>query len=305
MRQSACGLILFIVLANAPLAVGQEYTIVRSLRLPAESFVGDPVELRYEIRTTARVSDPPVLPEPTWGVISSARVTERDSGYDLRIVVVPYETGTLALPPLPLGDVVLDGLSLVVSSVLDGRSDVRSIYGPQRLPGTRLAILLAVFGIVIPAAVALYLVGPGRSVINTVLARYRARIPYRNLLRTIDSLKKDIRHDSAREFYTRLVSAIQDFMSSRLGLECRAATSSELTSYLPVFAERCHTEPSVTAPLAEVFSTADQAKFAHIATRRNVRERHLEMCRSLMVHLELSRRRKPSPGRKGRDHVGV
>ena len=313
MRRPVCGLVLvfLLVLAIGPLAVAQEYTIVNSVRLPAESYVGDPVELRYHIRTTARLSNPPALPEPGWGVVGSARVTEQDSGYDVRIVVIPYETGTLALPPLNLGGVVLDGLSLVVSSVLDGRSDVRSIYGPHRLPGTRLALLLALFGIATPVAVTLYLVGPGRSVIGAVRARHRARVPYRNLLRTIDSLEKGIRHESARDFYTRLVSAIQDLMTSRLGRECRAATSSELTSYLPMFAEQCGSQPTVAAPLANIFATADEAKFAHSPTRRKVREHHLEMCRSLIVDLELSRRRKSSPARKSstsrkdRGHVGI
>jgi hypothetical protein len=308
MRLRAFAFVAFFILAPNALisrADAQEYTIVNSVRLPAESFVGDPIELRYHVRTAARMSNPATLPEPVWGAINSVRVTERDAGYDVRIVVVPYETGTLTIPPLTLGGLVLDGLSLVVSSVLEDRSEVRSIYGPQRLPGTRLALLLAVLGVAVPAAIALYLVGPGRSLVSALRAGHRARIPYRNLLRTIDGLEKGITRDSARDFYTRLVASVQDLMTSRLGFECRSATSSELTSYLPSFAERCGAEPDVAAPLAEVFSTADEAKFAHRPTQRNVRERHLRTCRVLVVDLETSRRRKGSSGRKGGDHVGV
>lgn len=308
MKRPTGALVLLLILAAGPLApsaVAQEYSIASSVRLPAESFVGDPVELRYHIRTAARLSNPAALPEPGWGVINSVRVTERDAGYDVRIVVTPYEPGTLTIPPLMLGGAVLDGLSLVVSSVLKSHTDVRSIYGPQRLPGTRLALLVVVFGVAVPAGVALYLVGPGRSVVTALRARHRARIPYRKLLRTIDSLEKGITRDSARDFYTRLVSAIQDLMSSRLGFECRAATSSELTAYLPALAERCGSEPAVAAPLAGIFSTADEAKFAHQPTRRKVREQHLATCRSLVVDMETSRRRRRASGRKDRDHVGL
>lgn len=289
----------------ATVAPAQSYTVVDSVRLPAESFVGDAVELRYTLRTDAELSSPSPPPEVAWGTIESVRVGEGDGQYQVRIVVVPYEPGTLTLPRIQLGGVALEGLSVVVTSVLEEEDDLRSIYGPQRLPGTRLAIFLVALAVVIPGAAALYLVGPGRELIHRIVARHRARVPYRNLMRTIDRLESNIRYDSSRDFYTRLIASIQDLMTSRLGFECRAATSSELQAYLPALAARCGERAAAASPLADVFRTADRAKFAHAQIRRKVRLSHLERCRETIARLETARRR--ARARRGQEveRVGV
>ena len=281
------------------------YTIVDSVRLPAESYVGDPVELRYTLRTPAELAAPATPPNPTWGDVSSIRVVSRGDEYDVRLLVVPYEPGTLTLPPVDLGAIRLEGLSLVVTSVLDEQSELRSIYGPQRLPGTRAALLIAVLVVVIPLAIVLYLIGPGRSLVNAIVERRRARIPYRNLLRTIDRLDASIKRDTAAEFYTSLVYALQDLMTSRLGFECRAATSTELRMYLPALAAQCGADAATAAPLAEILQTADEAKFAHSQIRRKTRTRHLAECRKSVVELEAARRRRRGVKAREGAHVGV
>ncbi|MFW5689621.1 MAG: hypothetical protein ACOC1U_08615, partial [Spirochaetota bacterium] len=244
-------------------------------------------------------------PQPGWGEISSVRVIPADGQYDVRLLIVPYEPGTLTVPRIDLGGLELEGLSVSVSSVLNERNELRSIYGPQRLPGTRLAILLAVLAVAIPGAIALYLFGPGRAMLGLLLERYRARVPYRNVLRTIDRLEATIKQETARDFYTRLVYSIQDLMTSRLGFECRAATSSELRAYLPALAARCASAPVVAEPLVEVIIAADQAKFAHDHVRRKTRLQHLEQCRAVMVELETNRRRQRAAHRKERTRVGA
>ena len=286
-------------------AAAQGYVIVDSVRLPVESYVGDTVELRYRIRTAAMIQPPALTPEPAWGNIESIRIAERDGAYDLRIVIIPYEPGTLTLPPIDLGGIVLEGLNLTVTSVLDEPSDIRAIYGPQRLPGTRAAALLLALAIGFPVALALYVGGAGRVVLRRIRERWRVRIPYRQLLRTIDRLRANIRHDTARDFYIALVTAIQDVMTSRLGSECRAATSTELVARLPLLAQRCGAEPAVVAPLAEIFTVADEAKFAHAQVRPKVRERHLDVARRLMIDLESSRRRLRSERGKERSRAGL
>lgn len=270
----------------------QSYTIVESVRLPAESFVGDPIELRYRVRSALELEAPARLPVPTWGDITSVRVIERGDEYDVRLVVVPFEPGTLTVPPIDLGGVALDGLSFVVSSVGEDRTEVRGILGPERLPGTRLVMLIVVLAVALPLLALLYFAGPGRAVVRRILARRQARLPYRKLLRTIDQLEKNIRYDSARDFYTLLVSALQDLMTSRLGFECRAATSTELTSYLPALAAQCGADAQAADPLAGIFETSDSAKFAGAQIRRKVRLEQLRTCRALMVELESLRRRR-------------
>jgi len=283
------------LLVSVPLGAQDEapasYTLVDSVRLPAESYVGDQVELRYTLRTAADLVAPGTVDDPAWGEIDSVRVFPRGDEYDIRVLVVPYEPGTLTLPAIDLGPIRLEGMSLVVTSVLDDGGELRSIYGPQRLPGTRFAVFLAVLAFVAPLAVALYLSGPGRAVLRRFAERRRARIPHRNLLRTVDRLEATIRHVPANELYTELVHSLQDLMTSRLGFECRAATSSELVTYLPLLASRCGAPAGATAPLVDVLRAADEAKFAHGKIRRKIRLSHLERCRAAAVELESARRR--------------
>lgn len=267
------------------------YTIVDSVRLPAESFVGDAVELRYTIRTNAELTSPAEPPQPSWGEITDVAVFGGDGEWDVRIVLVPYEPGTLTIPRLPLGSISLDGMSVLVASVLDEQSELRAIYGPQRLPGTQLAVVLVALAIVVPAAAALYLLGPGRAVARRLLERYRARIPYRSLMRTLDRLEANLQRDTARDFYTTLIHSIQDLMTSRLDFECRAATSTELVSYLPALAARCGLPARAAEPVRPVLEAADSAKFAHSQIRRRTRSTHLDTCREVFGELEAARRR--------------
>ncbi len=277
---------------TSSVALAQSLTIVESVRLPAESFVADAVELRYRVRSAVELETPLRVPEPAWGDITSVRVVERGDEYDVRLVVLPYEPGTLTIPPIDLGGAVLDGLSFVVSSVAEDRVEIRGIRGPQRLPGTRLVVLAAVLVVALPLLAALYFAGPGRAAVRRILARRQARVPYRRLLRTIDQLEKNVRYDTARHFYTELVGAVQDLMTGRLGFDCRSATSTELTSYLPALAAQCGAEARAAGPLAKIFEAADNAKFAGAQIRRKTRLEQLQLCRELMVELESLRRRR-------------
>lgn len=288
---AALAVLLFLLPASVR---AQSYVIADSVRLPAESFVGDSIELRYTIRTEAGLQAPTEPPTPDWGEIEWVRVVARDGEYDLRILITPYEPGTLTLPRLDLDGIELDELSVTVTSVLGESAELRSIYGPQRLPGTHLAILLVVLVVVVPGVLTLYFLGPGRSVLRALAARHRARVPYRNLLRTLDRLEANIKRVTSRDLYTSLVVALQDLMTSRLGFDCRAATSTELRGYLPLLAARCGTEPDRLAPVAEVLDAADTVKFAHGQVRRKVRLRHLAECREAMIELEANRRRMKS-----------
>ena len=94
------------------------YTVVENTRVPVNSYVGDEVEIRLVVRTTSELaeplSDPVVVPQPNWGVIKSVRVTPRGEDSAIRNVVVPFEPGTVVLPPISVGGIELTGLSIVV-----------------------------------------------------------------------------------------------------------------------------------------------------------------------------------------------
>ncbi|TFH05509.1 MAG: hypothetical protein E4H09_01895 [Spirochaetales bacterium] len=299
------------ILCIASLAMAQpaSYVITSTVRLPAESYVGDPVEFRYTLRTDAAVREPVDVPMPPWGTIGYVRVIPRDGEFEVRIAVTPFEPGTLTLPELTLGDIRLEGLSVTVASVLeDEPNGLRSVIGPQRLPGTQALLLGVAFGVAFAIACGLFILGPGRRHLHTFLMRYRQKVPYKRLLRDLQRVEDRLKIDTAREFYIAIVAAIQQFMGLRLGRECRAATSTELTALLPDLARAHQAPPDGAGELKEIFDSADAAKFASSAIRRSLRVTHLATVRRVAAVLEASRkplrRRAPSTAKEAPD-VGV
>lgn len=283
----AAVVILFAALGDLP--AQSSYVIVDSIRLPAESFVGDPVELRYSVRSQAPATVPDSIPQPEWGDLAGVRIEPASGGFELRLTVTPYNTGTLTLPALDLGGLTLDGLSVVVSSVLETDDFIRSALGPRPLPGTAASfVLLGLVAAFVLAAV-LYGFGPGRRHIASLLAWYRARRPYKKLLECVDTLDRDIKRYTIRDFYIRLMDAILMFVDSRMAQNCRAATSTELVSMLPELEQNCGAVAGTAAPLEEVFQAADNVKFAGLTVRRKKRTRHLVVVRAVAVELESHR----------------
>lgn len=308
MRRSAVLAAWLLVVAGN--AVSQSsYVIVDSVRLPAESYVGDSVELRYTVRSQAIPTVPDEIPQPRWGEISAVRVQAGRGEFDLRMTVIPYEPGTLTLPRIDLGEVRIEGLSLIVESILaPGDVSLRPAYGPRRLPGTQAALLLFGFGISFGIAIVLYLVGPGSRHIRTIVGRYRARAPYRKLLARVQTLQRDINRYTLRDFYIALVEGLQSFMTSRVARDCMAATSTELIAILPELEESCGAIAGTAAPLEEVLMAADSAKFARKAVRRKKRSRHLKLVHAVAVELESHRRKLRRSARHTREqvsHVGA
>ncbi len=269
--------------------VGINYTIVDTLRLPTSSYVGDMVELRYRIQSDVLPDADSGVPEVPWGEITEIATFEIEDGFELRIAAVPYEPGTLFFPVINLGRLQIDGLSLVVDSALTDDDLLVPAYGPQVVPGTRAILFLGAFAIVFPLALIVFLVGPGRAMLERMREWRSGRAPHRQLMRSIDALEQSITNQSPREFYTSLVNALQSLMTDRLGFDCRSATSTELRLYLPALASRSRAPAYLTAPLGEVLSAADQAKFAKERIRLRDRRAHLELVREVAVGLEASR----------------
>jgi hypothetical protein len=266
--------------------------IVDSVRLPAESFVGDQVELRYTVRTQATPTIGEELPTPAWGDLNAVRAIPVSAGFDLRLTVTPYETGTLTVPPLDLGEIRIEGLSFVVLSILGpGDSALRGLEGPQLLPGTGSSAVTMSLVLAILITLFLYGIGPGRSHLRLIMRWYRARVPYKELLSCVHMLEQDIKRYSMRDFYITLMAALQTFLDSRLERNCLAATSTELVEMLPELEATCGAVAGTAMSLEEVIRAADSVKFAGMTIRRKKRLRHLVVVRAVAVELETHRRR--------------
>lgn len=274
----------------ASAAMAQPYSIARSFRSPIESYVGDVIELRYAIRSDLLLEPPESVPPVDWGRIDSVVVVPLGNEFEVRIVVTPFEPGTIALPRLTLGQVEIDGLSFVVNSVLDEETQPAPAYGPLVLPGTRSAATIALIATVVLVSVGAFIIGRGRERLVVLIARLRTGRPDRRFARELARLGRDQQRMSARDCYTELVRALQDYMSARLGFDCRSRTSSELVEFLPALAAMCGAPPPVAAPLAEVLTAADSAKFAGRSIRPKARGVHVDACVGVLAGLESASR---------------
>lgn len=279
------------------------YTLSDAVRLPAESFVGDPVELRYTIRSAYRPPEPfaevqpfgdaqsSTVADPQWGTVESLRMNPHSDGFELRLVVIPYEAGTLTLPPIVIGEIRLEGLSLVVSSVLGNDESLRPVHGPQYLPRTRSLVVVFFLALILVPVAAIYLLGPGRRHIAMLRSAFHSRAPHRQLVRRLDELHGSLEDLSGKEFYIELVLSLQLFMGARLGTSCISQTSTELTGQLSDLARSSGSTPDATIPLVEVFGIADAVKFANKRVRRTLRAEHINRVRGVAEALEEARRR--------------
>jgi hypothetical protein len=177
--------------------------------------------------------------------------------------------------------------------VLDDLQDqsLRSIYGPQRLPGTRALLVLTAVAITTALFALYYLLGPGQKQIRMLIGRLKAQLPYRRLSRRLTVLEAEGATLDAREFYIRLVDAIQDYMTAILRVDCHAATTSELHQYLPTLATYSGAPVNQASPLRDVLRAADRAKFAHESIEPRTRELHVRTCGEVFQELETHRRR--------------
>jgi hypothetical protein len=271
------------------------YSVIENTRVPVNSYVGDEVEIRLVVRITSELpeplSDPAFVPQPTWGVIKSVRVIPRGDDYAIRIVVVPFEPGTVVLPTIPVGGIELAGLSIIVSSILSpDNEELRPAYGPQSLPGTSAIMLVIAIAVALAVAGPLYVLGPGRRHIQAIIDRYNARRPFRRLTSDLNAIYAQIPATTARIFYTDLISALQRYMGGMLKRSCDSATSSELAALLPALAAACSAEEAAARPLTGMLGLADKAKFAGAPIKRTVRKAHVRVVRTVAEQLETSRR---------------
>jgi len=280
-------LLVLAVLMAVGLSAGaqEDYRITQTVTLPQTSYVGDRVEVRVSIRPSGAVSitEPESLPEAPWAEFHDLRVFPQGNEYELRVVLTPYQPGTLTLPAMDLGGIEVRELNLHVSSVLDGAdTEPAPPHRQAVLPYTRIMVAGAAAVLLLVPFGAFAAARWGRKRLERILAGYRSGKPYRRILKALRALEGRIEELDPRSFYIELLHELRAYFSEKLDRDLMSATSSEIGSHLRRLISRAEDREE----LIQLFHSADLVKFASRSSRLGERREHLAVLRRVLETVE-------------------
>ncbi|OQX29599.1 MAG: hypothetical protein B0D92_02890 [Spirochaeta sp. LUC14_002_19_P3] len=201
--------------------------------VPPVYYVGDRVELRidYTLNSDMEIIIPDSLPEDELLTVHSLRVEEYDRSFSVFINFTPFAPGIKALPPIDLGAVNLKNVKISTHSmILNSHDGVRRPRGQLLLPGTRLAMAVVLAAVAMAPFFLYSAVRLAWKLLKRLKTLIRIHKPARRLRRQMKQLKAGIEIQPVSEWYLALAGALRVYLSTRLGYNCRCATTSEISA---------------------------------------------------------------------------
>ncbi len=276
----------FLLILPACLAAGEDnYSISKIHFLPPVYYVGDEVEARIRLSVSGGVvpAEPSELPAPGWIRFRDVRIIPISNEYEVRISFSVYKTGTQELPPISLGDITLTGVKVGAASLLeDGVTKIEDAFGPVLLPGTRLLLAAVVGGaIVVPALIIVVFIW-ARRLIGQMRAQWLANKPLKDLNAMLDRLADPDYAGNSRNFYITLTETFRDYLSSRLEVDIKSHTASELKEDLMQALAGVAQVEKISAELPRF----DEIKFGGLGVKRPQRTRDIKWVRDAVAAIE-------------------
>jgi len=297
--------VVLLVLPLQALGAIDDINILHSFTVPAVYYVGDETEIRVQFRSPAslKLELPHELPKPDWGELRSLKLVSVDDGYELRIRCVSFETGTKAVPPIRLGTVSIDGLSIYVSSVLtDKDQNLRPMRGQLLLPGTEFRVVAQILVVLSLPLLCFLFVRYGLPFLKKRQAARKARLPYRRLHASLRNIDMHIGTASPKDFYVQLLDEARAYLNDRLGIPAISATTHELSQRLELALQN---KDAVDGFIA-LFGHGDQVKFGDKPVSAEVQHAHIKALENLSGLVEGEKQRFLSEKTKqGAKHVVV
>ncbi len=270
-----------------PAAAVEGAQVEKQIFLPPDFYVGDNVEMRITLypEPGLRVLPPEEVPVANWIDIHDVRLNQDGPKWEVQIDFTTYAPGTRTLPSIELGDVVLDDIKLHTKSILKERNtDFFGIKGQIYLPGTRLAIGLAIIVLFFGPVFVLSFAGSLTRAVKRFVSVRSGRRPHKRFMRTLKDLREKHMQMSSRRFYIVLSEELRRYLSARTKEEFMTVTSSELREKLG------STFPPDNAAqveaLVHMMQKSDEIKFGGLNASKKQREDDLEMVISAAKDIE-------------------
>jgi hypothetical protein len=274
---------LLIFTATAGLSAQNSYTVKQMFFLPPTYYVGDLVELRVRVAADVVPTEPRELPEPGWSLIRDVRVIPISGEYDIRIAFSSYVSGSRTLPPIVLGDLILDDLRIDTESLLsEPLPKAETVFDPSYLPGSRLLLSLAVGLLLLVPLLSYFSVIWIRKLILKLHQIRTERRPLRNLTEILEELQAIPSPVNNRNFYIKLTGGFRHYLARKFGEEISSLTSEELENTLTA---RCPEVPELTQVAGELLRF-DSIKFGGLKSTPARRGRDLSEVRAAATTLE-------------------
>ncbi len=252
--------LLFLLLTIVSGGLGAQ-ALVKELQFSPPSFyVGDAVRAGIFIESKEEIAlqAPEVPPESDWVEIKSVSVEPAEGGFMVFIDFVPFAAGTRSLPVIDLGTMQLGDIKVPTHSILEASYDgVRDLRGQLLLPGTRLAVALALS---LAAMAPFLLYALGRLIWNWIgrsREAYRIGRPARRLRRLLKKLKGGVGSESASDWFSELTDGLRIYFGEKTGEDYRSFTTAEI-SRMPSFGAA----GTPAARLLDILKEGDMVKFA-------------------------------------------
>jgi len=279
-------LLLILLFFFSPLwAQSAEYKINNTMFLPPQFYVGDTVELRihFTVSEDKELSLPAAMPELSWITIKGMELQKVRGFYELRVVFSSFQPGTRAFPSLDLGSVVIEGIRIHTTSVLqEGEEPFAQAFNPVNLPGTR---LLLGFGSALLLFGPLILVIFGGKTLRILRDKFQLkqrRRPYRRFLKRMTELGNRMNKIERDEFYTILAREFRTYISQRLKKNFIPETTRETKKLL----YKEFPSAGFLEPLFSILEYGDRIRFGDKATKRERKDPDLITYKKTVEQIE-------------------
>ncbi len=252
-------LFLSLLLIASVTAIYGQVEVKRTVFIPPEYYMGDPVELRLQIE----LDDYDLLTTPMdiisleWVDIKDIQIVQDNLDGEIIVKFTSFSTGTRALPELDFGAFVLSDFKIYTNSLVEeGENDLKGLRPQVMIPGSRLYFFLIALGVFVLPYVFYFLIKLFIKYLIVLTRKYHSSKPYRNLSRTLKKLDSNIEKISVRDFFITLSDALRIYLTARTGFDCKSATTSEIST-LHGFG----LEQSLWDRLVAVLKRGDMVKF--------------------------------------------
>jgi len=222
-------LFLFIVLSQALFG---EAEITRSVFVPPEYYIGDPVELRLQVELDRYeiLTEPLDFDAPEWVEIRDIEIVQNRETAEVIIKFTSFSPGTRALPDLDFGPFILSDQKIYTKSLVgEGESDLRGLRPQVMIPGARLTFFLLVLAVFVLPYLLYFLIKLIIRYTLLAIGKYHSSRPFRLLSRTLKKLDASLGKIGVRDFYITLTDALRVYLTARTGHDCISATTSEIS----------------------------------------------------------------------------
>jgi hypothetical protein len=273
--------------------------------VPQTVYVGDRARLIVPLSPSdaASISAPVVvdvterLPKSKDVVVLRIELQRIEAGARALVDFTAYAPGTVELPRMEAGGIVLSGLTAEIASILEaeGRS---AELAPTALtlsaPGTAVLVYGASFAflLVILAGVFLFIKGP--ALIREALERRKRGLVARSMRRVATRLAENLAGMESAEFLSILFSELRSYLSYRTGVNYLALTPREFPAAVaggprgtPAFKSSYVRLEAVDGSFLEkLFRWGDSVRFGGVKADRSELQTALERVVALVEKIE-------------------